>query len=288
MKVDVRNTSTVERSVKVKLDWEEVADTYKRTFNRLRKGLKIDGFRPGKVPESIAKRLLDPKIKYDFSNDVIETTYKKVLEENGIAEYVNLTVKDIDFQENESFDYSMSVEVDPEITIIDYEKGFPVSKTTYVVDKEDVDLYLENIREQYAEAREINDGAKESHYILCDLQETENGVPIIGKRIKDRIVKVGEGVFGEPGANKLIGVKSGDKVLINIKRENGNGATYEINVKRVESRIFPELTDDFVKENFEKLNSYEELRNHVEKSLQEDWDKRSEKEYMRAISDYFF
>ena len=287
MKVDVTNTSTVERSLKVNLDWEEVADTYKKTFNRLRKGLKIDGFRPGKVPESIAKRLLDTKIKYDFSNDVIETTYKKILEENGIAEYVNLTVKDIDFKENEFFDYSMSVEVDPEITIIDYEKGFPVSKTTYVVDKEDVDLYLENLREQYAEAREIADGAKEGHYILCDLQETENGVPIIGRKIEDRIVKVGEGVFGKPGANRLIGVKSGDKVLINIKQENGNETTYEVNVKKVESRIFPELTDDFVKDNFEKLNSYKELRNQVERSLQEDWDKRSEKEYMKAISDYF-
>ncbi len=287
MKVDVSNTSIVERSVKVNLDWEEVADAYKKTFNRLRKGLKIDGFRPGKVPEAIAKRLLGSKIKYDFSNDVIETTYKKVLEENGITEYVDLTVKDIDFKENESFDYSMSVEVDPEIAIIDYEKGFPVSKTTYVVDKEDVDLYLENIREQHAEAREIADGAKEGHYILCDLQETENGVPIIGKKIEDRIIKIGEGVFGEPGANKLIGVKSGDKVLVNIKQRNGNETTYGVNVKRVEARIFPELTDDFVKENFEKLDSYEELRNQVEKSLQEDWDKRSEKEYMKAISDYF-
>ena len=287
MKVDISDSSTVERIVKVNLDWEEVADTYNNTFNRLRKGLKIDGFRPGKVPEAIAKRLLSTKIKYDFSNDVVETTYRKVLEKNGIDDYVDLTVKDIDFKENESFDYSMSIEVDPEIKIIDYKKGFPVSKITYVVDEESVDLHLEDVREQYAEVREVTDGAQEGHYILCDLQETEKGVPIIGKKIEDRMIKVGEGIFGEPDANKIIGAKSGDKILFSIKQEDGTETTYEINVKRVESRIFPELTDDFVKENFEKLDSYEEFRKQIEKSLQEDWDKRSEKEYMRAISDYF-
>ena len=287
MKVDISDSSTVERIVKVNLDWEEVADTYNNTFNRLRKGLKIDGFRPGKVPEAIAKRLLSTKIKYDFSNDVVETTYRKVLEKNGIDDYVDLTVKDIDFKENESFDYSMSIEVDPEIKIIDYKKGFPVSKTTYVVDEESVDLHLEDVREQYAEVREVTDGAQEGHYILCDLQETEKGVPIIGKKIEDRMIKIGEGIFGEPDANKLIGAKSGDKILFSIKQEDGTETTYEINVKRVESRIFPELTDDFVKENFEKFDSYEEFRKQIEKSLQEDWDKRSEKEYMRAISDYF-
>ncbi|MCK4448429.1 MAG: trigger factor family protein, partial [Candidatus Marinimicrobia bacterium] len=50
MKVDIIDSSTVERIVKVNLDWEEVTDTYNNTFNRLRKELKIDGFRPGKVP----------------------------------------------------------------------------------------------------------------------------------------------------------------------------------------------------------------------------------------------
>jgi len=287
MKVDIIDSSTVERIVKVNLDWEEVADTYNNTFNRLRKGLKIDGFRPGKVPVEIAKRLLSTKIKYDFSNDVVETTYRKVLEKNGIDDYVDLTIKDIDFKENESFDYSMSIEVDPEIKIIDYKKGFPVSKMTYVVDEENVDQHLEDVREQYAEVREVTDGAQEGHYLLCDLQETEKGVPIIGKKIEDRIIKIGEGIFGEPNANKLIGAKSGDKILFSIKQEDGTETTYEINVKRVESRVFPELTDDFVKENFEKLDSYEEFRKQIEKSLQEDWDKRSEKEYMRAISDYF-
>ena len=287
MKVDIIDSSTVERIVKVNLDWEEVTDTYNNTFNRLRKELKIDGFRPGKVPVEIAKRLLSTKIKYDFSNDVVETTYRKVLEKNGIDDYVDLTVKDIDFKENESFDYSMSIEVDPEIKIIDYKKGFPVSKKTYVVDEESVDLHLEDVREQYAEVREVTDGAQEGHYLLCDLQETEKGVPIIGKKIEDRIIKIGEGIFGEPNANKLIGAKSGDKILFSIKQEDGTETTYGINVKRVESRIFPELTDDFVKENFEKLDSYEEFRKQIEKSFQEDWDKRSEKEYMRAISDYF-
>jgi len=288
MKVTVNEVSNIERKIRVDFEWNEVEKQYTSTLNKLRKGLKVDGFRPGKVPTEVAKRLLRPQLSYDFTNAVIESNYKEVLKEQQIEEFIDLNISGVDFDAGKSFYYEMTVEFDPEIKLPDYKKGFSIKKNVYVLDKEDVDLYLEDIREHHAEIKEVTDGAQKDHYILCDIQETDQDrMPLAGKKVSDRMIKVGEGIFGEPGSEGLIGVKAGDEVRIQLKPKKGDKINYLITVKRVEAHDLPELTDDFIKANFKTIESYKALREEVEKSLQGEWDSRTEKEYLRAISEYF-
>ncbi|MBN2601115.1 MAG: trigger factor [Candidatus Marinimicrobia bacterium] len=288
MKVTVNEVSSIERKIRVDFEWSDVEGQYNGTLNKLRKDLKVDGFRPGKVPPEVAKRVLGPKLGYDFTNAVIDSNYKDVLKEQNIDKFIDLNISAVNFETGKNFYYEMTVEFDPEIQLPDYKKGFPIKKTTYVLDKEDVDLYLDDIREHHAEVKEVSDGAQKDHYILCDLQETDTDkVPLVGRKITDRMLKVGEGIFGEPGSEALIGAKAGDEVHIQLKPKKGDKINYIVSVKRVESHDLPELTDDFIKNNFKTIENYKALREEVEKSLQREWDSRSEKEYLRNISDYF-
>ena len=288
MKVSVSDISSIERKVRVDLEWNEVEEHYNSTLQKLRKGLKVDGFRPGKVPTAVARRILGPELKYEFTNTVIESTYKDILKDEGFGNFIDLKVDEADYNESERFFYEISIEVDPEITLPDYKKGFKVPKTTYVLDKEDVDLYLEDIREHHAEVKEVKDGAQKGHFIICDLQEADqSGIPLIGKKVQDRMFKIGEGIFGEPGSEGLIGAKAGDDIRVQLRPNKGENINYIVNVKRVESHELPELTDDFVKSNFNKADSYKALKEDVEKSLQSEWDNRSEKEFLKSITEYF-
>jgi len=288
MKVSVNDVSSIERKVRVDLEWNEVEGHYDSTLQKLRKGLKVDGFRPGKVPMGIARRILEPELKYEFTNTVVESTYRDILKDEGFDSFIDLKVEDVDYKEGESFFYEVSIEIDPEITLPDYKKGFKVPKTTYVLDKEDVDLYLEDIREHHAEVREVTDGAQKGHFIICDLQETDQGgIPLIGRKVQDRMFKIGEGIFGEPGSEGLIGAKAGDDIRVQLRPNEGENINYIVNVKRVESHELPELTDDFVKSNFNKADSYKALKEDVENFLQGEWDNRSEKEFLKSITDYF-
>ncbi|HDP68296.1 MAG TPA: trigger factor [Candidatus Marinimicrobia bacterium] len=288
MKVTVTEISNVEQKIRVDFDWNEVETHYNDTLNKLRKGLKVDGFRPGKVPPEIARRLLEPRLSYDFTNAVVESSYTKVLKEQGINAYIDLKVRAVDFDFGENFYYEITIETDPEIDLPDYKSGFTVKKPVYVVDKEDVDLYLEDIREHFAEVHNIDDGAREGHYILCDLQEVDSGgIPLVGRKVSDRLIKVGEGIFGEPGSEGLIGAKTGDELRIKLKPKKGKSVDYLVTVKRVEERRLPELNDDFVKQHYQTMDNIKELRAQVEKMLQAEWDSRSVKEFQRAVSDYF-
>ena len=288
MKVDADKSSSVETVITVRIPWDEVASDYRKVLNDLRKNLKLDGFRPGKVPEGIAKRVLGPQIKYDFTNDVIRRTIDDAVKKGGIENYVDLNITDVDFEEEGDFYYKMTVETDPQVSLPDYQKGFPVQHDKYIVDKSDVDLYLEDLREQHALVQEVTEGAQDGHYILCDIQECdESGVPLIGKKIENRMIKLGEGVFGEPGASGLVGAKADDTVRISIKPPKGEKVNYEIGIRRVESHSLPELTDNWIADNIKGVKTFKELRTQVEESLQTEWDSRSEAELQHAIQSYF-
>jgi len=288
MKVTVNEVSSIERKIRVDFEWKDVEGQYNSTLNKLKRGLKVDGFRPGKVPTDVAKRLLGPQLSYDFTNAVIESNYKDVLKEQKIDKFIDLNISSVDFDAGKMFYYEMAIEFDPEFKLPDYKKGFQIKKVVYVLDKEDVDLYLEDIRERHAEVKEVSDGAQKDHYILCDLQETDGDrVPLAGKKVTDRMIKVGEGIFGAPGSEALIGAKADDNIQVQLKPKKGDKINYAVTVKRVESHDLPELTDDFIKNNFKTLENYTALRKEVENSLQGEWDSRTEKEYLHAITEYF-
>ncbi len=288
MKAELINSTPIEKTVKVVVDWGEIADDYIAVFNDLRRDLKIDGFRKGKVPESLAKRLLKPQIFVNFTNQIIEKTHKQALKDVGMDDYLDLHIAELDFNENTPFNYTIKVENDPEITLPDYKKGIKIQQKEYIVDPETVERYIEDFLENQAEVQEVFDGAQDGDFLVADLQALdEGGIPIIGKRLPDRLIKVGEGIFGDKEAGNFRGVKAGDRVNLNVKSSSGKTLKYLVDVKRVEKHTLPELTDDLVKSQVEDVQTVAEFRQRITENLQYKWNQRAQEELEQALADYF-
>ena len=288
MKAELINSTPIEKTVKVVVDWDEIADDYIAVFNDLRRDLKIDGFRKGKVPESLAKRLLKPQIFVNFTNQIIEKTHKQALKDVGMDDYLDLHITDLDFDENTPFNYTIKVEYDPEITLPDYKKGIKIQQKEYIVDPETVDRYIEDFLENQAEVQEVFDGAQDGDFLVADLQALdEGGIPLIGKRLPDRLIKVGEGIFGDKEAGNFKGAKAGDSVNLNVKSSSGKMLKYLVDVKRVEKHTLPELTDELVKSQVEDVQTVAEFRQRITENLQYKWNQRAQEELEQALADYF-
>lgn len=288
MKAELINSTPIEKTVKVVVDWDEIADDYIAVFNDLRRDLKIDGFRKGKVPESLAKRLLKPQIFVSFTNQIIEKTHKQALKDVGMDDYLDLHITDLDFDENTPFNYTIKVEYDPEITLPDYKKGIKIQQKEYIVDPETVERYIEDFLENQAEVQEVFDGAQDGDFLVADLQALdEGGIPLIGKRLPDRLIKVGEGIFGDKEAGNFKGVKAGDSVNLNVKSSSGKMLKYLVDVKRVEKHTLPELTDELVKSQVEDVQTVAEFRQRITENLQYKWNQRAQEELEQALADYF-
>jgi len=288
MKTELINSSAIEKTVKVNLDWTEIAEDYQKLLLEMRKGLKIDGFRKGKVPEGLAKRILKPNVMLKFSNQVIDKTHLEAVKVAGVEEYLDMHVVDLDFDENQPFNYTIKIEVDPEISLPDYKKGYKVTRNEYIVDPETIEHYITDFLESQAEVQEVFDGAQDGHFIVGDLQALdENGMPQIGKRLPDRMIKVGEGIFGNKDAGDLIGAKAGDKITLNLKSSTGEPLKYAVEIKRVEKHTLPELTDELVKGQMKDVETAAEFRRKITENLEHKWQHQGEDEYDQAVIDYF-
>jgi len=290
MKVDVKEISSVKKEITAEFDWDEVKDIYNNIVNEEKNNFKMNGFRPGKVPVNIVKRQAGQKIKYKTLNTLFQEYNDKVFEKADINmdEILDYSIVDVEFEEGQPFTYKITTETDPEVDLFDYKEGLSMEKKEYKVDEEDVDLYIDEMKERSAQARVVTDGAEMGHYIKCDLQEIDDsGVPIVGNKIEDQNIKLGEGPFQEPGVSNLIGAKEGDEREIFIETDAGEKVNYKVDVKEVEEHLLPEINDEWVEENIETVDTLEEWKDQIKNMLKDNWDQHSEQEFDSKIKEYF-
>ncbi|HMA61683.1 MAG TPA: trigger factor [bacterium] len=289
MNVELNEISAVKQEITAKFEWDEVKDIYNNTVRELKQDFRMNGFRPGKVPTNLVKKQIGPKIKYQTLNRIFREYNDDVFEEAGVKmdELLDYSITDVEFEENKPFSYKIEIEMDPEVEVFDYKEGFSLKKKEYEVDDEDVDLYIDEMKEQQAQAKIVDEGAEMGHYVKCDLQKIdEDGVPIVGNKAKDQTIQLGEGPFTEPGISNLIGAQEGDEPQIFLETDDGK-VHYKVNVKEVEEHILPEIDDEWVEENLETVDTVEDWKSQIKDMLKQNWDNHSKQEFEAKIKDYF-
>jgi len=286
MNTTIESKTGVSTTAQVTLDWPEVADIHTELAQKLRKNLRIPGFRPGKAPQEMVRRLIAPQLERDFRVQVIEQKLPEALRQIGIEEFLDFSILTTDVHENDRFEFKFRVEYDPEIVPCDYKKGIELTCNQYQVDDAEVDHYLEELREKHAEIHLITDGARPGHYIQARIQEVDSaGTPIIGHLLENETFKLGEDYFTRHGAN-LEGVRPDQEVRISVQPEQGDPRAYELLIKRVEEHVLPELTDDFIQATFPGVENYQALYESARRELQAQWDKQAEKEFTDQLRTY--
>ncbi len=288
MEVNVIETSAVSKTLKVEFDWAEIADIYAEIFKDMRKNFKLAGFRKGKVPEEIARHHLAPDVEYKCMEQVIKDNISNVIKQAGIANYLDFKILQLNFDEGKPFIYHLLVEFDPQIELPNYKKGFKLTRKKYIIDPESVDEVIARIQEENAIVTETDGPIAEGHFVLCDLQELDQTyLPIIGRKLTDKIIKVGEGIFGGEDTAGLIGASAGDKVTVRLPRQDGTKLPYQISIKRVHTHTLPEIDDAFVKATYKEMETVADLCQRITESLEHEYAHLSDKELEQAIIDYF-
>ena len=124
--------------------------------------------------------------------------------------------------------------------------------------------------------------------LLVDMQELDStGVPLIGKKVENRYIKIGDGVFGGENLKKLIGLKKNDKVQIIIPNSENISTKYLLDIKMVQKQILPEINNEFVKKVDPNSTNIDELRSNLMKRIQDQLNGESEEQLSEKIIDFF-
>ena len=291
-KIEKVEGSEIKRKIIISVTPEEMKEIENQVVKRYQKQAQIPGFRKGRAPAGLVKKEFGDSIQMDVMETAISRFYGQALDEIDVEPVSQGKVTNIDFESaDKGMTFEIEIEVEPEIELKKY-KGLKVEREKVVVTPAMVEDVINNIRKQYATAREI-DEVKEGAVVKVDIQQLgEGNVPIVGRKYEDVEIEVGKGEFDPEIEKQLVGMKSGEKKIIH--RENpAEGAekpatteAYEVTVKEIVEKELPELTDEFVEElGQEDYKTVEEFRAAIEKMLRADLERRTTEVFHERLID---
>ena len=288
MEINVKEMNSYSREMTVHVPWAELEDSFNKHAKKFSKKVNLRGFRPGKIPMKVLLKQFKPAMEADFVEHALNLYYLQALKEKDLLPVNKAEVEKVDFEHEGDISFTAKFEIEPEMTLPKLRKrALKVQKTNYVHDIEDVENVIRDLRRNHASMETVETGAEEGNFILADLQKVDpSGLPIIGKKLEKKYLKVGGGVIKDENLDKLKGAKPEDKIRMHLpENEQGEKSEYEVTVINVEKEVLPEINEEFIKKVDPEAKTEEELRASVETRIVDNYQNRSKEAFERQLSD---
>ena len=284
MEVKELKSKGLKREFSITIGIDDIKEKKIKKLQDIASKAKIDGFRPGKVPTSHIEKLYGQSVMVEVIEETVSEASQSVLQDRDLRAAVKPEVKlgsDMNevIEKNKDLIFTMNCEVLPEIEITDFSKiklDKPVSKPT----EKDIKDALEYLAKQNKSFKEVPEKTKSKNgdQVTIDYIGKIDDIAFDGGTANDANLVLGSKSFIDNFEDQLIGLKKGDKKLVNVKFPDnyqssdlaGKDATFDVEIKKVSKAEDSKVNDDLAKNlGMEDLKT---LKKNLEERIQQDFD----------------
>jgi len=219
--------------------------------------IRMPGFRPGKVPANLIRKMHGERLQADALNNSIQEGVQKLLSDNKLRPAMQPSV-----ELNEGFEFGKDAEVKVELEVLPEIAapsidGLKLERLTVEVAEEAIDEAAGRIASQQNAYGEYaaSHKAKEGDVVVVDFVGKVDGVAFDGGTGEGMKVEIGSGSLIPGFEDQLVGVKTGDEKVINVTFPEeygvdtlaGKPATFDIKVTAILDKSKPKVDDEFAK-----------------------------------------
>lgn len=273
MKTSVESISGVEKRVRVEIPVDEVGRRVEKGYAEVRKIAPLRGFRKGKAPMSMVRRVFRESVESDVAETLIRESLAETFKEKGLKVLSLPNVDSGKLSEGQDFVFTATVEVVPDVEPKDY-KGIPVVRTLRRVTDADVDAAIDRLRESLTRYHALEGrGAGPSDLVEYGFTATAGGETIEKTDFTSILLDAGAPLGKEFDAG-LAGVRAGEERTIEVQFEPdfpnpkfaGKRVTFHVKVSAVREKVVPEWNDETAK-SFGDVKDLADLREKVRDRL---------------------
>ena len=210
----IKKLKDLERKLTVSVPVEEYEKKYSGKLAKIKSTAKLDGFRKGNVPNDVLKQRYGDSIHYEVLNELIQESYPKELQEQGIKPASSPAISIESEDSAKPISYSAVFEIFPEVKPkISRWKSFEKSEIS--MDDADVDLAINDILERYCEWKSVEREAQDKDQVVIDFEGKIDGEGFEGNESKDFKLILGSKSMIPGFEENLVGKKSGDSFSFN-------------------------------------------------------------------------
>jgi len=277
MAVTVETLEKLERKITLSLPLTTIQSEVDARLKRLARTVKMDGFRPGKVPLSVVAQRYGYSVQYEVLNDKVGEAFAQASNEAQlrVAGQPRITEKDGAPEGQVTFDAVF--EVFPEVKIADLSDA-EVERMSAEVDEAAIGKTLDILRKQrrtFAQ-RAQTAPAEDGDRVTVDFEGKIDGEPFQGGKAEDFQFLVGEGQMLKEFEDAVRGMKSGESKTFPLafpedyhgKDVAGKTADFLVTLKKIEAANLPEVNEQFAKSLGIADGTVEGLRADIKKNLE--------------------
>jgi trigger factor len=277
MAVTVETLDKLERKMTLTLPVNAIQSEVDTRLKRLARTVKMDGFRPGKVPLSVVAQRYGYSVHYEVMNDKVGEAFNTAANEAKLRVAGQPTITEKEGAPEGELAFDAVFEVYPEVKIADLGDA-EVEKITTEVSESAIDRTLEILRKQrrtFAQ-RPQDAAAQDGDRVTVDFEGKIDGEPFEGGKAEDFPYMVGEGQMLKEFEDAVRGMKSGESKTFQLafpadyhgKDVAGKTADFMVTVKKMEAANLPEVNEAFAKALGIAEPSVESLRADIRKNLE--------------------
>lgn len=275
MQVNINPISEVQFEADITVPDEELQPHFEEAYVKFRPKADVKGFRRGKVPMPLIKRLFGEAIEQDALDTIAGDLYRKAMEDQSIHPIGQPALVDMDFKRGSSFRFKIKYEVKPNITLQKY-KGLAVEKSIHPVTEKEVQAEVDHIRRINSESTPVAKVTDADHVVTGDVQELdEAGTPLIGKKTPHARFLLSDETLAQEIRDALGNAEVGGAYRASFQSHHGDHehpANILITVTKVEKVILPEFDDTLVKKvTKDKMSGTDEFMQDLRTNLDHYW-----------------
>jgi trigger factor len=256
MAVNVETLEKLERKITLTLPTTVIQNEVNARLKKLARQVKIDGFRPGKVPMNIVAQRYGYSVHYEVMNDKVGEAFNQAAMEAQLRVAGQPRISEKEQAPEGEMAFDAIFEVYPEVKMQDLAQ-VTIDKLKADVTEEAIDKTVEILRKQrrtYAQ-RALESAAETDDRVTVDFEGKIDGEPFDGGRAQDFQFVVGEGQMLQEFEAAVKGMKVGESKTFPLafppdyqgREVAGKTADFMVTLKKLEASHLPEVTDELAK-----------------------------------------
>jgi trigger factor len=270
----------LKRAYTLKITAKDIDSRVDAEVKRVAPQVKMPGFRPGKVPTNLVRKMHGEALAQDALNSSIQEGIQQLLSEHKLRPAMQPSVSlEGDYEAGKDAEIKVELEVLPDVPTPSID-GLKLDRLTVPADEAAVNEQLEQLASQqksWEDAAAKHKAATGDQVTMDFVGKTADGVAFEGGTGTDMSVEIGTGRLIPGFEDQLVGVKAGDEKTINVtfpedygsKDLAGKPATFDLKITSVKTAGETKIDDDFAKalglQSLEQLNGL--LKGQIEQQL---------------------
>ena len=292
MNVTETLTEGLKREFKVVISANDIDTKINERLSELAPTLRLPGFRPGKVPTQLVKKRFGQSVLGEVLEKSVNDSSQKTLDDRGLRPALQPSIEVTSFEEGQDLEFSLTVELMPEIDPIDF-SAISLEKLVATPGDKEINEALEKLTDQHKGSEPIKTkrATKIGDIVVIDFKGSVKGEPFDGGSAEGHQLELGSNQFIPGFEEQLVGKKAGSSIKVKVTFPEpysqptlaGQDAVFDTKLIEIRESSPIEINDEFAK--LFGLDDLAALKGALKEQLEQELSQASRAQLKRKLLD---